>query len=72
MLMFTKLFGILLFVVYMFLSARGIAQERVVSKKKNPRSYRDGCMIKPSSLAWCNGESCRDVNRNFHERERLV
>ncbi len=37
MLMFTKLFGILLFVVYMFLPARGIAQEGVASKKEKSK-----------------------------------
>ena len=34
MLMFTKLFGILLLVVYMFLPARGIAQEGVDVKER--------------------------------------
>lgn len=37
MLMFTKLLRILLFVVYIFLSARGIAQERVVSEKEKSK-----------------------------------
>ena len=37
MLMFTKLFGILLLVVYMFLPARGIAQEGVASKKEKSK-----------------------------------
>ena len=37
MLMFTKLLGILLFVVCMFLPARGIAQERVVSEKEKSK-----------------------------------
>lgn len=35
--MFTKLLRILLFVVYIFLSARGIAQERVVSEKEKSK-----------------------------------
>lgn len=37
MLMFTKLLKILLFVVCIFLSARGIAQERVVSEKEKSK-----------------------------------
>lgn len=37
MLMFTKLLGVLLFVVCMFLPARGIAQEGVVSKKEKSK-----------------------------------
>ena len=73
MLMFTKLFGILLFVVYMFLPARGIAQEGVASKKEKSKVlqgwvYDKNHQVLPGVTVKVAGTSVR----NFHERERLV